>query len=85
MHFVTHDLPGSTKAPELDDANMKHVLKSDERFTGVDMSAGMGVDEVAFGIAVAFLVKVGYLEKRGEIPEIEYQGTYTGGRASAAK
>ncbi|KAI9661553.1 MAG: large subunit of alpha-aminoadipate reductase [Trizodia sp. TS-e1964] len=60
-HFVTADLPSSTKAPELDGTNAAKVLISDNKRTGANHSAGMGVDESMMGIYLAYLIAVGFL------------------------
>jgi hypothetical protein len=44
-HFATTDLPADTIAPEMDDRNAATALRSDEVFTGEDLSAGGSVDE----------------------------------------
>lgn len=63
LHFVTEDLPSSTKAPEMDDAHARQSLKRDARFTGIDASAGRGIGPEEMGTTLAFLVEIGYLEK----------------------
>jgi formyltetrahydrofolate-dependent phosphoribosylglycinamide formyltransferase len=62
LHFVTEDLPSSTKAPEMDDQNAREALKKDIRYTGEDVSAGRGVQEAEMGVALAFLVQIGFLQ-----------------------
>ncbi|EPS44977.1 hypothetical protein H072_1053 [Dactylellina haptotyla CBS 200.50] len=59
LHFVCDNLPQSTKAPELDDANAK---KSLERYEKAWME-GSGVDEGLMGTYLAYLVQIGFLEK----------------------
>ena len=57
LHFVLDDLPTSTKAPELDDANMRAVV-------GPHVPAGETngtVDEELMGRYLAWLVEVGFL------------------------
>lgn len=66
LHFVLDDLPQSTKAPELDDSNARAALKRDTEWTGVDLSAGKGVDVDQAGIYLAYLVAVGFLDKPQE-------------------
>jgi L-2-aminoadipate reductase len=60
-HFVTADLPSSTKAPELDDANTTAALFADKAWTGEDHSKGSSVTEDTMGIYLAYLVAVGFL------------------------
>ncbi|KAI0336753.1 L-aminoadipate-semialdehyde dehydrogenase large subunit [Cubamyces sp. BRFM 1775] len=62
LHFVLDDLPTSTKAPELDDANMCAVLEN--------AGAGEGkgrihatVDEELMGRYLAWLIAVGFLPR----------------------
>lgn len=76
LHFVLDDLPQSTKAPELDDSNARSALSRDAEWTGVDLSAGKGVDEAQMGIYLAYLVAVGFLDapqSKGELalPKVE--------------
>lgn len=76
LHFVLDDLPTDTKAPELDDANAVTSLKADEKWTGVDLSAGKGIDDKQLGIYIAYLIKIGYLPKptgtaSKQLPEIK--------------
>ncbi|CCG84356.1 protein of unknown function [Taphrina deformans PYCC 5710] len=99
LHFVTEDLPSSTKAPEMDDANARESLKGDVRFTGVDASAGRGVEVKEMGTALAFLVAVGFLDapQEGEgrdrlpLPKIDIPADvrekfgFVGGRGSSSK
>lgn len=61
LHMVLDDLPGNTRAPELDDSNAVESLKKDSKWTGIDKSAGAGATPEQIGIYIAFLVKVGYL------------------------
>jgi len=63
LHFVLDNLPQDTKAPELDDANTRELLKTDKRFTGEDLSHGAGVDISTLSNYLSFLVAVGFLEK----------------------
>lgn len=96
LHFVTEDLPSSTKAPEMDDSNTRQSLLRDAQFTGIDSSAGRGVELKEMGTALAFLVEVGYLDppaKTGSVPlpKIQVAGNVkekfggVGGRGAAAK
>ena len=70
-HFVTGDLPGGTKAPELDDKNAQQALKADERWTGVDWSKGAAVTENVVGVYVRFLVDVGFLPAPEGVGEVK--------------
>lgn len=89
MHFVLDDLPQSMRAAELDDTNTKDVLIQDSRWTGVDASAGRGVDEKLLTTFVSFLVACGFLEppKNGSLPHAQVSAemlcnfTNAGGRA----
>jgi L-aminoadipate-semialdehyde dehydrogenase len=63
LHFVLDDLPADTKAPELDDSNAVSSLKADEKWTGIDVSSGKGIDANQIGIYIAYLIKIGYLPK----------------------
>jgi L-2-aminoadipate reductase len=60
-HFVTADLPSSTKAPELDDSNAATALKADKAWSGEDLSAGSGVTEELMGVYLSYLVSVGFI------------------------
>jgi L-aminoadipate-semialdehyde dehydrogenase len=74
LHFVLDDLPSNTKAPELDDSNARASLKADAEWTGVDVSAGRGIDVQQISVYVAYLIKIGFLSQptqEGELlPEI---------------
>lgn len=61
LHMVLDDLPGNTRAPELDDSNAVASLKKDAKWSGFDRSAGAGATPEQIGIYIAFLNKVGYL------------------------
>jgi L-2-aminoadipate reductase len=61
FHFVTADLPSSTKAPELDDSNATSALKADEKWSGEDATAGSGVTEELMGVYLSYLVAVGFV------------------------
>lgn len=65
-HFVTADLPASTRAPELSDLHAVKALKSDAEWTGVDKSAGAGVTEEIMGAYLAYLTSTGFLAKPAE-------------------
>jgi L-aminoadipate-semialdehyde dehydrogenase len=60
-HFATTDLPADTIAPEMDDRNAATALRSDEVFTGEDLSAGGSVDEDTMGRYLSYLVGIGFL------------------------
>ncbi|ANB15391.1 L-aminoadipate-semialdehyde dehydrogenase [Sugiyamaella lignohabitans] len=75
LHFVLDNLPQSTKAPELDDRNARTSLAADASWTGVDLSAGKGVDIEQMGVYLGFLVAIGHLPKptqqgTHELPEV---------------
>ena len=57
LHFVLDDLPTSTKAPELDDANMRAVLSP---HVGPEKVNGT-VDDALMGKYLAWLVEAGFL------------------------
>lgn len=96
LHMVLDDLPGNTRAPELDDSNAVASLKQDAAWTGIDKSAGAGATELQIGIYIAFLNRVGYLPpptKTAEIPlpeidvsqaQIDLVASGAGGRSSSA-
>lgn len=62
-HFVTADLPTSTKSPELDDANALTALRADSAASssGKDWTRGSAVDIEVMKKYVAWLVAVGFL------------------------
>lgn len=62
-HFVTADLPTSTKSPELDDSNALAALRADSAASssGKDWTKGSGVDIEIMKKYVAWLVAVGFL------------------------
>ena len=62
-HFVTADLPSSTKSPELDDANAITALQADYQSTGRDSSGGSAVGVQVMGRYLAYLIAVGFLPK----------------------
>ncbi|KAH0353186.1 large subunit of L-aminoadipate-semialdehyde dehydrogenase, partial [Aureobasidium melanogenum] len=62
-HMVTGDLPGSTKAPELDDRNAAAALKADAARSGQDFSAGSAVTEDIVGQYLSFLIARGFMPK----------------------
>ena len=55
------DLPSSTQAPELDDANAEQALYKDERWTGEDLSEGGAVTTKLLGLYLAYLVAIGFI------------------------
>ncbi|KAI9839556.1 MAG: large subunit of alpha-aminoadipate reductase [Sarea resinae] len=64
-HFVTADLPSSTKAPELDDSNARAALQ-DDGASFPSSSPGSrphaeGVTEELMGVYLAYLAAVGFL------------------------
>ena len=54
LHFVLDDLPTSTKAPELDDANMRALVGDGPHANGT-------VDDALMGKYLAWLVEAGFL------------------------
>ncbi|SLM34666.1 l-aminoadipate-semialdehyde dehydrogenase large subunit [Lasallia pustulata] len=60
-HFVTGDLPATTIAPELDDANAVAALRADADWTGEDVSGGAAVTKETMGLYLSYLVAVGFL------------------------
>ncbi|ODV60929.1 L-aminoadipate-semialdehyde dehydrogenase [Ascoidea rubescens DSM 1968] len=95
LHFVLDDLPTDTKAPELDDLNTLKYLKHDSQFTGVDVSAGKGVDLKQMGIYISYLNTIGFVDspaEKGKLPDIKLSGetinlakSGAGSRGSAGK
>ncbi|WBW73667.1 aminoadipate-semialdehyde dehydrogenase [Schizosaccharomyces osmophilus] len=76
LHFVLDNLPANTKAPDLDDANAREILKRDTEWTKVDVSAGAAVLEREMGLYLSYLVSIGFLAKpthkaEKELPKIE--------------
>jgi L-aminoadipate-semialdehyde dehydrogenase len=64
LHFVLDDLPTSTKAPELNDANMSALLRAG------GLSDCVTVDDALMGKYLAWLVGAGFLpEPTAENPE----------------
>ena len=57
LHFVLDDLPTSTKAPELDDANTTALLEQDQGRSNF-MST---IDEPLMGLYLAWLIRAGFL------------------------
>ena len=62
-HFVTGDLPGGTRAPELDDTRTQLVLAADAKAEGAESAAARGssVTEELMGVYLAYLAAVGFL------------------------
>ncbi|MCJ1466777.1 large subunit of alpha-aminoadipate reductase [Pseudocyphellaria aurata] len=60
-HFVTADLPSSTKSPELDDTRATAALQADSQSTGQDFSRRSGVGTKIMGRYLAYLIAVGFL------------------------
>jgi L-aminoadipate-semialdehyde dehydrogenase len=56
LHFVLDDLPTSTKAPQLDDANTRALLQ--QRHLG---RLALTVDDDLMGLYLAWLVRAGFL------------------------
>ena len=92
-HFVTNDLPGNTKASELDDQNAAAVLKADTAWTGEDVSSGSTVTRDLVGKYLKYMCLIGFLppptaEKGQCLPEIPVPGErnmvdgHVGGRGS---
>lgn len=71
LHFVLDDLPTSTKAPELDDANTASLLKQRH-----DSAAAFTVSGELMGLYLAWLVGAGFLpgpsspESRKRLPAL---------------
>lgn len=96
LHFVLDNLPQNTKAPELDDSNAAKALKSDEKWSGVDVSGGKGIDVKQMGVYISYLVRVGFLPKPTKkglpLPDVDISdetvsliNSGAGSRSSAAK
>ncbi|KAK4619418.1 L-2-aminoadipate reductase large subunit [Fulvia fulva] len=71
-HMVTGDLPGATKAPNLDDANSQRALKADTQ--ELKRAAPPTVTEEAIGAWLKFLINRGFMpsptEAKTPLPEI---------------
>ncbi|SCW01285.1 LAFE_0D09208g1_1 [Lachancea fermentati] len=61
LHMALDDLPGSTRAPELDDRNAVRSLKMDIDWTNEDVTSGKGATPKQIGIYISFLNKVHFL------------------------
>lgn len=62
FHFCINDLPGNTKAPELDDQNAVKILKSDaHHWTGIDESAGYGISREDVGRYLRYLAETRFI------------------------
>ncbi|KAF9262112.1 alpha-aminoadipate reductase Lys1p [Marasmius fiardii PR-910] len=85
LHFVLDDLPTSTKAPDLDDKNMRELLET----SGVDKERLNGtVDDGLMGKYLSWLVRAGFLpepENREnsemKLPEMEAGKVKAAGRS----
>lgn len=76
LHFVTSDLPSSTKAPELDDTYTRAALHEDAKFTNSNSNVlGCGVEEAEMGTMLAFLSAVGYLPPTPLLPNLDVSET----------
>lgn len=62
-HFVTADLPSSTKSPELDDNNALATLLEDSRLTGQNWLFRSAVTAPVMGKYLAYLIAVGFLPR----------------------
>jgi L-aminoadipate-semialdehyde dehydrogenase len=81
-HFVTADLPTSTKAPELDDTHARKSLALDVEATGLAIGK-TSVDEDLVGLYLAYLVKVGFLpaptkEGKKQLPKADLSAEQLG-------
>ena len=74
-HFVTADLPTSTKSPELDDSNALAALRADSAASssGKDWTRGTAIDLDIMKKYVAWLVAVGFLPPPhgGQLPKVK--------------
>ena len=61
-HFVTNDLPSSTKAPELEDVHAKTALEADARASGESPDTRLGVTKELVAKYLGYLVAVGFLQ-----------------------
>lgn len=60
LHFVTDNLPETTKAPELDDANAVAALTADREWSHYGgIGVGVGIDEME--VYLSYLVALGFL------------------------
>ncbi len=62
-HFVTADLPTSTKSPELDDTNALATLLDDARLTGQNWLFRSAIIAPVMGKYLAYLIAVGFLPR----------------------
>ncbi|KAL8849156.1 MAG: hypothetical protein Q9221_005833 [Calogaya cf. arnoldii] len=74
-HFVTGDLPSTTRAPLLDDTNTKAALAADSHSTNKSVEYSSVTPEV-IGLYIAYLVRVGFLSppepgKGQPLPKVE--------------
>ena len=63
LDMVSHDLPNSTKAPELDNSNAVAALKADLAWTGEDWSSGSSVTSELVGLYLSYLVAIGFMPR----------------------
>lgn len=73
LHYVLDDLPTSTKAAELDDANTVALMKQAGEVQNVT------IDDEQTGLYIAWLVAAGFLDQptgigRTPLPKLELQG-----------
>ncbi|KAG0361342.1 alpha-aminoadipate reductase [Gamsiella multidivaricata] len=61
LHLVMDDLPTATKSPELDDAHTQKVVVQGTRNGGFDATPRMDSEQI--GVYLAYLVKVGFLDR----------------------
>ena len=60
-HFVTGNLPETTKAPELDDTNAVTALRADAKWTNQDVSAGSAVTQEIVSKYLSYLIATNFL------------------------
>lgn len=60
-HFVTGNLPETTRAPELDDCNTVRALQADAKWSGHDAWKGAGVTEELLGRYFSFVLAIGFI------------------------
>jgi len=59
LHFVTADLPSSTKSPELDDSNTLQILNDAPATNSRQIESS--VNEGLVGLYLAYLVAIGFM------------------------
>ncbi|KAL3425272.1 L-aminoadipate-semialdehyde dehydrogenase [Phlyctema vagabunda] len=95
-HFCVNDLPATTRAPELDDANAVTILKTDaDSWTGVDESAGYGISREVVGKILRYLTEIKFVTpptgKGRALPDLDLSAAQlqaistVGGRGGASK